>query len=134
MKNRYLFALWGVLFILCAALGFVAQPGIAMKILMTLLSIVFFAPPALLLRRAARGNDRPLAQLIRNLSVASLVLTAVLIIANFLSAFGGVVLGNMLHSMLVIISAPMFCSGYWVLSLFLWACLMVCSLNILKRK
>lgn len=134
MKKNVLFALWGVLFILCAALGFVAYPGSAVKILMTLLSVAFFAPPALLLQQAAARKDRALAQLIRNLSAASLAVTVVLIIANFLSAFGGATLGNILHSLLIILSAPMVCSGYWALSLFLWACLMISSLNILKRK
>ena len=134
MKKSVLFALWGVLFILSAALGFVAYPGNAAKILMTLLSVAFFVPPALLLHQAADRKDRALAQLIRNLSAASLAVTLVLIIANFLSAFGGATLGSILHSMLVILSAPMVCSQYWALSLFLWACLMVSSLQILKRK
>ena len=134
MKKSVLFALWGVLFALCAGFGFVSNPGAAGGILMTMLSVAFFAPPALLLRQAAAQKDRPLAQLIRNLSAASLALTLVLIIANFLSAFGGAALGNILHSLLVILSTPMVCSRYWVLSLFLWACLMVSSVNILKRK
>ena len=134
MKKNVLFALWGVLFALCAGFGFVVHPGVAAKILMTMLSVVFFLPPALLLHQAASRKDRPLAQLIRNLSAASLAVTLVLIIANFLSAFGSATLGNILHNLLVILSAPMVCSQYWVLSLFLWACLMVSSVNILKRK
>ena len=133
MKKSVLFALWGVLFVLSAGFGFVSNPGVAGSILMTMLSVAFFVPPALLLHQAAAQKDRPLAQLIRNLSAASLALTLVLIIANFLSAFGGAALGNILHSLLVILSTPLVCSRYWVLSLFLWACLMVSSLNILKR-
>ena len=40
MKKSYLFALWGGLFVLCAALGFIPSPGAALKILLTLLSFV----------------------------------------------------------------------------------------------
>lgn len=134
MKQHYLFALWGGLFTLCAVLGFIPEPGRALQILMTLLSVACFIPPALLLRRSKQSGNRSIALLIRNLSAASLVLTAVLIILNFLSAFGGELLGNILHSILIIVSSPMICSGYWVLSLFLWACLMIASANILKNK
>ena len=49
MKKHYLFALWGGLFTLCAALGFIPAPGTALKILLTLLSVAFFIPGALLL-------------------------------------------------------------------------------------
>ncbi len=134
MKKNTLFALWGGLFILCAALGFIPAPKTALQILMTILSVVFFLPGALLLRLSAETHDRNTALLVRNFSIASLSLTAVLISANFLSVLGSARLGEILHSILVIVSAPMVCSGYWVLSLFLWACLMVGSINILKNK
>ena len=52
--------------------------------------------------------------------------------ANFLAALGSPGLGSFLHVLLVIGSAPMVCSNYWVLSLFLWAVLLVTSLQ--KRK
>ena len=57
----------------------------------------------------------------------------VLLVANFLSALGSVTLGDVLYGMLVIVSSPMVCSGYWVLSLFLWACLLMSSLSQLKK-
>ena len=134
MKKQPLFALWGGLFVLCAALGFIPVPSTAAQILMTSLSIAFFVPAGLLLRLSVLSGDREIALLIRNLSVASLLLTVILIIANFLSALAPVLLGNILHSILIIVSSPMICSGYWALSLFLWACLMVCSIKILKTK
>ena len=134
MKKQYLFALWGGLFVLCAALGFVPAPSGAMRILMTILSVAFFMPAALLLYRSRQTGDRDTAVLVRNLSAASLLLTAALIICNFLSALAPVWIGNMLHSMLTVVSAPMVCSGYWALSLFLWACLMMASIRILKEK
>lgn len=130
MKKHTLFALWGGLFALCAALGFVDTPNHALQIIKTILSVAFFVPGALLLRY----GDRNTAALIRNLSISSLVLTAVLLIANFLSAFAPVLLGNILYSILIIVSSPMVCSGYWALSLFLWACLMIVSMKLLKTK
>ena len=134
MKKSYLFALWGGLFVLCAALGFIPNPGTALKILLTLLSVAFFIPGALLLRHAALNKDRNTATLVRNLAAASLVLTLVLLIGNFFSVLGSARLGSILHTLLIIVSSPMICSQYWVLSLFLWACLMIWSLQILKQK
>ena len=134
MKKQHLFALWGGLFILCTRLGFIGKPSAALQILMTLLSVLFFLPPSLLLYRSRMCGDRDTILLVRNLSLASLILTAALIIANFLSALAPAWLGNFLHGMLVVVSVPMVCSGYWTLSLFLWACLMVCSTRILKAK
>ena len=134
MNKHGLFALWGALFALCATLGFLVPQSNALQILMTLLSVAFFVPPALLLRRSARDGDQNTIALIRNLSLASLVLTALLITANFFSALGSALVGNILNSLLIIISTPMVCSGYWALSLFLWACLMITAAKLLKQK
>ena len=134
MKKEYLFALWGGLFTLCAVLGFIPAPGKALQILMTLLAIGFFVPGGLLLWFSAKTGDRNTAFLIRNLSAASLILTAILIIANLFSALGSALLGNILYNILIVVSSPMVCSGYWALSLFLWACLMTASMKILKTK
>lgn len=133
MKNKTLYALWGGLFILCAGLGFIPEPQGAGKTLMTLLAVLFFLPGGLLLYKAGRDGDRGALQLVRNLSALSLGLTLVLLVANFLSALGSSVLGDVLYGMLVIVSSPMVCSGYWVLSLFLWACLLMTSLSQLKK-
>ena len=134
MKKHGLFALWGALFALCATLGFLVATSPALNILMTILSVAFFIPPALLLHMAAREGDQNTLALIRNLSLASLVLTVFLIMANFFSALGSALVGNILNSILIIVSTPMICSGYWVLSLFLWACLMITAAKLLKRK
>ena len=134
MNKRNLFALWGGLFVICAGLGFIPAPSRAMQILMTLLSIAFFVPGALLLYLAKLSHDRDLALLIRSLCASSLVLTVVLIVANFLSALGSATLGNILNCVLTIVSAPMICSGYWALSLFLWACLMISAIKLSKNE
>ena len=125
MNKKILVTLWGVLFILCAGLGFIPAPAGAVKGLMTALSVLFFLPPALLLWKA----DRETSLLIRNLSMLSLGVTMVTLILNFVMAVSSEFLGNVLHYILVIVSTPMICSGYWVLSLFLWACLLMVSLK-----
>ena len=133
MKKKTLYALWGGLFILCAGLGFIPEPQGVGKTLMTLLAVAFFVPGGLLLYKAGQESDRPTLLLVRNLSALSLGFTLVLLVANFLSALGSVTLGDVLYGMLVIVSSPMVCSGYWVLSLFLWACLLMSSLSQLKK-
>ena len=130
MNKKTFFILWGALFILCAALGFLPEPGGVLKGAMTAASALFFLPPFLLLYRA----DRDTALLIRNLSALSLGVTLVTLILNFVLAVSSETLGNILHYILVVVSAPMVASGYWVLSLFLWACVLMVSLKMLKKK
>lgn len=127
MKNRFLYALWGALFILCAALGFIPEPAGAGKLLLTVLSIAFFVPPAALVWQGRKQADASTIAVVRNLSIVSLTLTAALLIANFLTVFRSDLLGNLLHGVLVVVSSPMICSGHWALSLFLWACLLFAS-------
>ena len=129
MKKSTLFVLWGCLFIICAGLGFIPEPTGAGRFLLTVLAIGFFAPPAVLLYRARQEADRPTTQLIRNLSALSLAVTVATLILNFLSAFWPEFWGNVLYGILVIVSAPMICCGYWALSLFGWACLLMASLK-----
>ena len=134
MNKKPLFALWGGLFVLCAALGFIPEPAGVLKGLMVLLAIAFFVPPIALIRRSREQHDLRTLKLIRNLAIASLVLTVVLIIANFLSIAASETLGSILYSILIIVSSPMVCGRYWVLSLFLWACLLFAAAEKPKKK
>ena len=129
MKNRFLYALWGALFILCAGLGFIPESDGGLKFLRTGLSILFFLPPALLIWKARQERNRAALLLVRNLSIASLSLSVALIIANFLTVFRSQLLGDILHGILVVVSSPMICGGHWATSLFLWACLLIASLK-----
>lgn len=133
MNQKILSALWGGLFIVCAGLGFIPEPEGSLQILLTVLSLLFFLPPALLLYRAVRKQDKASIQLIRNLAGLSLVLTVVLLILNFLTVFTSEILGQILHYVLTIVSCPMICSGHWVMSLFFWACLLTASQKQLKK-
>ena len=132
MKTKTLYALWGGMFVLCAGLGFIPEPAGFLKFLLTVLALAFFVPPALLLHRAAKTGDRQIAALVRNLAAAWLAVTTVLLAANFLSVLGTASLGNVLHAVLVIASAPMVCGQAWVLTMFCWACLLFTGSHILK--
>ena len=123
MNKKFLFILWGALFILTAVLGYFPAGWWSMAA-----SVAFFVPPALLLHRGSRDTVR----LIRDLSALSLGVTLAALILNFVLAVSSETLGNILHIVLTIVSAPMLASGYWVLSLFLWACLLMASLKKLK--
>ena len=127
MKSQFLYALWGALFILCAGLGFIPEPAGVLRVLLTGLSILFFLPPAVLVWKGRREKDRMALSLVRNLSIASLCLSVLLIIANFLTVFRSELLGDILHGVLVVVSSPMICSGHWAMSLFFWACLLISS-------
>ena len=134
MRKQALFALWAAGFIVCAGLGFIPEPEGGVRTVLTLLSVLFFVPPALLIYDAVRQSDRKQLQLIRNLSAASLGLTALLLICNFLSVLGSEALGDFLYSVLIVVSSPMVCGGSWGLSLFLWACLLMVCLQQLRKK
>lgn len=125
MTDKTLYIFWGGLFALCAGLGFLPEASWATM----LVSILFFLPPAMLLRRGKADT----VKLIRNLSILSLALTAVLLVVNFLTAVRSEALGSLVHCLLVVVSSPMVCSGHWAMSLFLWACLLMVSLRKLKK-
>ena len=133
MKKSTLYAAWGVLFILCAGLGFIPNPTGVLRFLMTALSVIFFAPPAMLTYRAAAEGDVRTLRLVRNLSILSLAVTVVVLVLNVLCAVYSEILGNILHMILIIVSSPMICSGYWVVSLFLWACLLMVTIKQIRK-
>lgn len=133
MNKTAYFALWAGLYILCAGLGFIPAPEGLLSWLMVALAVGFFLPPFLLVRSAGGEGDRLTIALVRNLAVLSLGLTVVSLIANFLSVMASEAVGNAMYAILVILSAPMLCGQYWVLSLFLWACLLFYSISQLKK-
>lgn len=125
MERKILWAGWGGMFVLCGILGLV-RPGAGWY--GTAAGILCFVPGFLL---AYRG-DRRTRHLVGLLSGWSLGLTAVLIVANLLSASAPRWVGDFLHVVLGIVSSPMLLCGSWALSLFLWACLMLWARKLLK--
>ncbi len=134
MKQKHLYILWAVLGAVCIGLGCISQPSQAAKALMVTLAAAFFVPGAVLLYGAIRHRDRKTVCIIRNLAAVSLGLTLAALIGNLLSVRAPTAVGNFLYAVLIIVSTPMVCGQYWVLSLFLWSCLLVASLMWMPRK
>lgn len=128
MKNSILFIAWAVLYIICALLGLAPLQSVAGSVFMTFLSLVFFLPGGILVYRGFRQKNRKLLRSVRIIAMLSLALTLVTLVANFFSVLASEAVGNILQILLTLVSAPMICSGYWILSLFLWACLLMSTL------
>lgn len=133
MREKVLYCIWACLFILCAGLGFIPNPTGVGKAILVLLSVLFFVPGGMILIDGIRANDRKAVLRIRWICIASLVLTVGFLIANFCSVGASDAVGNTLYELLVIVSSPMICSQYWVLSLFLWGCLLTGSFLLPKK-
>lgn len=127
MKEKTLYILWGFLFILCAGLGFIPEPTGFGKAILVILALLFFVPGALLLVNAIRDQNRKTVLRVRLISACSLGFTLILLVANVLSVNASEVLGNILYWLLVLASSPMICGQYWLLTLFLWGCLLTGS-------
>ncbi len=134
MKNTVLYILWAVLYVMCALVSIAPLPGTAGSVFSLLLSCLFFLPGAILVYRGIRQKNRKLLRTVRIISICSLALTLVLLVSSFLSVLGSEMLGNVLHILLALFSVPMISSGYWVVSLFLWACLLMSTLVFPKRR
>ena len=133
MSNTVLYALWGGLYVLCASLGFVTEPGEGLRFLMSVVSIALFVPPFVLNYRAARIKDSRTLQLVRNLSFAWLILACVLIIVNFLSVLASQRVGDVLYALLIMAASPMGSSGSWALAIFCWVCVYFDARSKLKK-
>lgn len=119
-----LYTLWAFMFLLTAALGFLfPEASGPLRWALTALSLVFFVPPWMILARAKAEGDRKQIRLIRYLALASVALTAVLLVCNLRSAGLSEALGRALNAALTVVSAPMLCSQFFVLPIFLWGCL-----------
>lgn len=133
MSNTVLYALWGGLYALCAGLGFVTEPGPVLRLLMIVLSVAHFVPPFVLNYRSAKTGHRRTLELVRNLSFWWLVLTSLLLIGSFLTVLAEAWVGNLLHSLLVVVCSPLVCSDNWAFTLFLWACVFFDARSKLKK-
>lgn len=137
MKDKQLYLYWLYLYIICAILGFIPPPrNPLVTALLAILTLVFFAPPAILLYRGIRQESRPHLKTIALISGLSLGITTLLFIANMLTALApnNILLGNLFNALLVVFSAPMMCAPYQVVSLLLWASLLTVALGNRKPK
>lgn len=112
----------------------ISQRNLAGNIFLTLLSLIFFIPAIWLLYKGITENKPKILRTVRIVSILSLVLTLSLIVLNIVLVFAGETVGKLLNSLLILVSAPMFCSYLRFISPFLWACLFVSSFPRMWKK
>ena len=134
MEKKTLYWIWLGLFIFCGLLGFIPQPEGIVKVLMVVASLVFFVPGGLLLYVGKKEGNYGTIAVVRNLAIISLAVTLFLLVMNFLSGKASAAMGDFLYGLLVMLSAPMVCSQYWFLPLFLWACLLMTAISFREKK
>ena len=135
MNKKPWYVLWGSLYIICAALGFVTQVTGFLKVLCVFLALCFFVPPAMLLYDSIPRGDKKTVRRVRNLRALSLAMTMAVMVINLLcAAHGSRALGDTLYAVLVLVSSPMYCIQNGILSLFFWACLLMVGIRHGKKK
>lgn len=134
MKKTILYCIWAFFYLLCGFISNIRITTDAQSAALTILSLIFFIPGGILLVDALRGGDKKTLKILRWISGLSLGLTLVTIIANIASVNATEAVGNVLHQVLIFVSVPMVCSQHYVLSLFLWACLLFATLPQQKKK
>lgn len=131
-KEWILYAAWFCLYILCVGLGTVGDVEGIGKVFFVLTAVIFFIPGALLLILGNRENNKKMILRVRIISICSLTLTVIVFCANVLAVAASDRAGYFLNELLNVVSAPMFCAQYWILSLFCWGCLLSASFS--KKK
>lgn len=133
MKEKLLYAVWAALYILCVGLGFIQEPEGLGKAVLVLIAIGFFVPGGILLYDGIRSQNRKAVKRIRIICLLSLGLTLGMLLLNLVSFAFPETWGEPLYELLLLVSAPMICGQYWVISMFLWACLLFCSFKKLPK-
>ena len=133
MKDIWLYRIWGGFFIVCALLGFIPEPSGSGTAFLVLAAVLFFVPGGVLLYRAVQKKHLGTLRLLRNLSLIWLSCTLCMLILNFLSVGAGESTGQALYGFLIILSSPMVCGQYWIISLFGWALLLSTSITYLRK-
>ena len=131
-KELILYAVWLCFYILCVGLGTVEGMEGVGKVLFVLTSLIFFLPGIALLLLGRQEQNKKMILRVRILCFCSLGLTVAVFCANVAAISASADTGRILYDILNLVSAPMFCSQYWILSIFCWACLL--SASFMKNK
>ena len=134
VKELVLYTAWLCLYILCVGLGTVEEVVGIGKVLFVLTALIFFIPGVLLLVLGRQEKDKKMILRVRILAICSLALTVIVFCANVFAVAASSQLGSFLNDLLNLVSAPMFCSQYWILSLFCWACLLSASFTKTSKR
>ena len=132
VKELILYAAWLCLYILCVGLGTVEAVEGAGKVFFVLTSLIFFLPGVALLILGRKEKNKKMILRVRIAAICSLALTVIVFCANVIAVGASSEVGSFLNDLLNLVSAPMFSSQYWVLSLFCWACLLSASFTKAK--
>ena len=127
VKEWILYAAWLCLYILCVGLGTVEEVEGAGKVFFVLTALIFFIPGIILLVLGKKQQNKKMVLRVRLIAICSLGLTVAVFCATVLAVGSSAQMGSFLHDLLNLVSAPMFCSQYWIVSLFCWGCLLSAS-------
>ena len=133
LKVTVSYCVWLCLYILCVGLGTIEEVAGIGKVLFILTSLIFFLPGAYILYLGKQEKNRKILRGVRICAICSLALTMIVFCANVMAVGAGASVGNNLYQVLNLVSAPMFCAQYWIVSIFLWACLLSASLMKTKK-
>ena len=133
VKEILSYCVWLCLYILCVGLGTVEEVEGIGKVLFILTSLIFFLPGIYLLQLGKREENKKMLLRVRIVAICSLLLTAIIFCANVAAIRADASVGRTLYDILNLVSAPMFCAQYWIISIFLWACLFSASFQKSKK-
>lgn len=126
---KTLYLMWAFMFVLTAVLGMLypsATGNTAQTVLMVIAS-GYFLPPWAIMTRGQKEKQVKHVKIVRYLSIASVAATCVLLSMNILSVGMSEAVGNALQALLTIVSAPLVCSNFYVMPLFLWGMLIMAT-------
>lgn len=129
LNYKLLYLAWAVLFVLTAVLGLL-YPNVeetTAKLPLQLATGAFFLPPWAILVKANQEGNRKHNLVVRNLCIASLAATVILMVANILTVGHSPALGDTLFTVMTVVCAPLVCSNMYIMPLFLWGTLLLGS-------
>ena len=132
MKEIAAYCVWLCFYVLCVGLGTIENVAGTAKVFFILTSLIFFLPGIYLLYLSNREKNRKICLRVRIVAIVSLTLTVIVFSGNVIAVSSSAQAGIILYDLLNLVSAPMFCSQYWILSLFCWGCLL--SASFMKHK
>lgn len=125
MKQKLIYLLWLFLYIVCVGLGTIYADILVLQLFQGLFALLFFVPPVLLVLEGLREGQKKYLVQIRAISIISLALTLIFMIANIAAVYATESVGNTLNQIYILVAAPMHCLPYGFISIFLWACLLM---------
>lgn len=134
MKEKILYCIWAVMYIICVGLGTIQERGLVVTIVLGVLALAFFLPGFFLIHMGVSTQNKKILRKVRIVSILSLLLTLVVMIVHILCFQAREETGKAMNDLLNMVSAPMYCCFWRGTSLFLWACLFVSSFPRLWKK